>query len=340
MAPKLKDIASELNLSITLISHVLNGNATKFSIKKETEQLVLNKAKELGYVSNKIARGLRTKKTNTIALLTPDLANPFFARLTKIVQNELHKLGYNLMVLESNDETVKEIDEMKLLHSNGIDGMIIIPVGDEYIHIEELANENYPLVVLYRTFKNIDANAVTVGHYRNIYTIVSSLIAKGHTKIGMLQGKDIRFANSERLRGYREAFRENNIEFIEDYVLKDGFEREQGYNGTKKLLEMSFPPTALITNSDALTLSALQVIKEKGLIIPDDIALVATNVLRLQRSLFVPISTVRHPVKDLGKIAVKTLMDNINSKEKKPSAEVVLKSKLNIIEASLLSKIS
>ena len=84
MSVTLKDIASELNLSVSLISQVLNGNAMQLKIKKETELLVIKKAKEMGYVPNKIARGLRIKKTNTIALLTPDLADPFFHRLPKL----------------------------------------------------------------------------------------------------------------------------------------------------------------------------------------------------------------------------------------------------------------
>jgi len=149
MVVTLKKIASEVDVSVSLVSQVLNGKATQSRIKKETELLVTKKAKELGYVSNKIARALRTKKNNVIALLTPNLANPFFAKITKVVQNELNRYGYSLMILESSDETKKEIEEMKLVQSRGIDGMLIIPVGDEFEHIENLANENYPLVLLY-----------------------------------------------------------------------------------------------------------------------------------------------------------------------------------------------
>ena len=330
MAVKLKDIASELNLSVPLISQVLNGNAKQLKIKKETAALVTKKAKELGYVSNKIARGLRTKRTNTIALLTPDLADPFFAQIAKVVQNELHRLGYNLMVLESHDETSKEIEEINLLEANGIDGMLIIPVGDEYLHIENLSKKNYPVVLLYRTFKEIDANTITIEHYINSFTIVSSLIEKGHTKIGLLQGKSIRFANSERLRGYKDALKKNNIDFIDDYIIKKGFYRQHGYKGTKQLLSLPSPPTALILNSDLQTLGSLQAIKENKLKIPDDIVLVATNILHIERSLFVPISTVCHPVEELGKIAVKTLLDDINNSGKNKKVKVVLKSKLNI----------
>ncbi len=330
MVVTLKKIASEVDVSVSLVSQVLNGKATQSRIKKETELLVTEKAKELGYVSNKIARALRTKKNNVIALLTPNLANPFFAKITKVVQNELNRYGYSLMILESSDETKKEIEEMKLVQSRGIDGMLIIPVGDEFEHIENLANENYPLVLLYRTFNNVEANSVTVSHYLNMNILVSSLIKSGHSRIGLLQGKDIRFANLERLRGYKDAFKENNIEFIDEYINKTGFEREDGYEGAKRLLELKLPPTALITTSDALTFGTLQVIKEKNLKIPDDIVFNATNCLYIDRSMFVPISTLSHPVEELGETAVRTLIDNIELNEQKRNVNIILKSNVNI----------
>ena len=332
MPVTLKKIASELNVSTSLVSQVLNGKARQSRIKKETELLVVKKAKELGYVSNKIARGLRTKKTDTIALLTPNLADPFFARITKVVHNELHHYGYNLMILESNDETSKEIEEMKLVRANGMDGMLIIPVGDEYLHIEELAKKDYPLVLLYRSIENIEVNTITVDHYYNIYKMVSFLVKKGHTRIGLLQGVSLRYANRERLRGYKTALKENNIEFANEYVVKIGFEREHGYNGTKKLLELPTPPTAIILNGDFQTFGSLSAIKEKGLQIPDDITLVSTNILNIEEYIFVPIFGIHHPIEEMAKSAVSILIDSIENSKKNQRKKIVVKSKFNINE--------
>ena len=333
MAVTLKRIASELDVSVSLVSQVLNGKAEQSRIKKETELLVTKKAKELEYVSNKIARALRTKKHNVIALLTPNLANPFFAEITKVVQNELNRFGYSLMILESNDETKKEIEEMKLVRSRGIDGMIIIPVGEEYFHIEKLESQNFPLVLLYRTFENVDVNTITVDHYANIYNMVSSLIRKGHTKIALIHGKTIRFANNERLRGYKDALKKHNIDFVNEYIVKIGFEREQGYNGTKKLLELSSPPTAIILNGDLQTFGSLHAIQEKKLKVPDDIVLVSINILYLEHFLLTPLFAVHHPIKEMGKSAVQILLNNIQNIQqngKRQRVKNVFKSTLNI----------
>ncbi len=336
MPVTLKKIASELNISTSLVSQVLNGKAAQSRIKKETELRVIKKAKELGYVSNKIARGLRTKKTNTIALLTPNLADPFFAGITKVVQNELHRYGYNLMILESNDETGKEIEEMKLVRSNGTDGMLIIPVGDKYLHIEDLAKKNYPLVLLYRIIENIDVNTITVDHYTNIYNMVSLLIKNGHTKIGLLQGTSLRYANKERLRGYKKALNENKIKFINEYIVRIGFEREQGYSGTKKLLEMPSPPTAIVLNGDLQTFGSLSAIKEKGLKIPNDIVLISTNILNIEDHLFVPLCSIHHPIEEMAKSAVRILLDNIENPKKKHREKIVLESQFNINNESFI----
>ncbi len=333
MAVTLKRIASELDVSVSLVSQVLNGKAEQFRIKKETELLVTKKAKELEYVSNKIARALRTKKHNVIALLTPNLANPFFAEITKVVQNELNRYGYSLMILESNDETKKEIEEIKLVQSRGIDGMIIIPVGEEYFHIEELERQNFPFVLLYRTFENVDVNTITVDHYANIYNMVSSLIRKGHTKIALIHGKTIRFANNERLRGYKDALKKHNIDFVNEYIVKIGFERKQGYNGTKRLLELSSPPTAIILNGDLQTFGSLHAIQEKKLKVPDDIVLVSTNVLYLEHFLLTPLFAVHHPIKEMGKSAVQILLNNIQNIQqngKRQRVKNVFKSTLNM----------
>ena len=333
MAVTLKRIASELDVSVSLVSQVLNGKAEQFRIKKETELLVTKKAKELEYVSNKIARALRTKKHNVIALLTPNLANPFFAEITKVVQNELNRYGYSLMILESNDETKKEIEEIKLVQSRGIDGMIIIPVGEEYFHIEELERQNFPMVLLYRTFENVDVNTITVDHYANIYNMVSSLIRKGHTKIALIHGKTIRFANNERLRGYKDALKKHNIDFVNEYIVKIGFERKQGYNGTKRLLELSSPPTAIILNGDLQTFGSLHAIQEKKLKVPDDIVLVSTNVLYLEHFLLTPLFAVHHPIKEMGKSAVQILLNNIQNIQqngKRQRVKNVFKSTLNM----------
>ncbi len=332
MAITLKNIAVELGLSTTLVSQVLNGKAAEHRIKKETELLVISKAQELGYVPNQIARGLRLKRSKNIALVTSDLANPFFASITKTIQNELREKGYNLMIFGTNDDTEREKEEISLLKSRGIDGLIIIPVGHEYKHLEKLLSRKFPFVILYRTFKEFQANSVTVDNFSSAYDAVNLILKNGHTKIGMIQGKSNIFTNSERLRGYKTALREHNIKFNPNYIIGENFTRESGYLGANKLLEMKSAPTALITTSELITLGALHSITEHKLKIPDDICLVAFDSIDIAHSLMVPISSINPPKKLLGEIAVKMVIDEIEG-GKNQKTKVALQSHFEISES-------
>lgn len=335
MAVTLKNIATELNISPSLVSQVLNGKADQYRINKETGKAVRNKATELGYIPNKIARGLVLKKTKTIALLTPDLSNPYFAKITKVIQNKLREMDYSLMIFESNDETSREIEEIQKLQSNGIDGIIIIPVGNEFGHLENLVNKNFPIVILYRTFKELRASSIKVNNYSNVFDIVSLLIDKGHKNIGLIQGKGSISTNHERFNGYCDAFKKHNLDFSKDLIIEKDFSRETGYLGTIEILKSSNRPTALITTSEFLTLGALQALSENNVKIPNDIALVGFDSLNIKSSLKVPISTVSPPKEELGELAVKLLMSDIKSKGKDKKEMIELESKLHINESGL-----
>lgn len=338
MATTLKDIATVLGLSSALVSQVLNGKAAKHRIKKETELLVIKTAKELGYTPNLIARGLRLKRSKNIALVTSDVANPFFASITKTIQSELRKRGYNLMIFGTNDDIEIEKEEINLLKSRGIDGLIIIPVGTEYKHLEKLLSKNFPFVVLYRIFKNLNANSVTVDNYTSAYDSVNLVINNGHKKIGMIQGKANIFTNSERLRGYKAALSEHNIKFNNKYIIGEDFTRESGYLGINKLLKLSSPPTAFVTTSELITLGALHSITEHNLKIPDDVSIVAFDSLDITHSLMVPISSVNPPKILLGEIAVKMVIDEVENGSNNQKTKVALQSQLDINESMSRTK--
>lgn len=338
MAFTLKDIADELGVSSSLVSQVLNGKAKEHRIKSETVSLVLKKAKEMGYVPNQVARGLRLKRSRNIALITPDLANPFFAALTKIIQNELRKKGYNLMICGTNDDTTVEKNEIELLKAKGVDGLIIIPVGSEYKHLKRLVYEKFPFVLLYRTFKQFNTNFVTVDNYTSVFRIVKLLISKGHRKIGLVQGKRNILTNRERLRGYKDALKECKLKYSEDYIVGHNFTTESGYLSAKKLLKLKVPPTVIITTSELITLGALHAIIENNLKIPEDISIVGFDSLEITDSLMVPICSVIPPKNLLGETAVKILLDDIEGANAKRKTKVMFENRFDINDSILIKK--
>ncbi|MCF8266340.1 MAG: LacI family transcriptional regulator, partial [Melioribacteraceae bacterium] len=271
----LKNIAEKTGCSVSTISRVLNKKGKQFRISKETQELILRTAEELDYKPNELARGLRLKKSNTIGLLVPDISNPFFAHVTHIIQQYAYSEGYTLIVCNTNEDISLEIDHIDLLRRKGVDGFIILPVGTESAHIKELANRNFPFVLMDRIFENLDSNAVVVDNQKGSYQAVKHLIDNGHTRIAIIQGLKKTSTNSARLKGYSEALREANIELDDRLIVGNDFRRENGYIETKLLLKRKDPPTAIFSTGDLITLGILEAMSEESKSIPKDISLVS-----------------------------------------------------------------
>jgi len=328
MSVTVKDIASKLGISVSTVSRVLNDKAEKYRISTKTKKLVLQTAEELNYRPNFLARGLRLKKTKTIGLIIPDISNPFFAHVTRMIQLAIYKSGYSLIVCNTDENIDIEVEEIELLRSKGVDGFIILPVGTEYNHIEKLIQDKIPLVLLDRCFDELQTNAVIVDNYLGAYNAVQHLIENGHKRIAIIQGLPNTYTNNERVTGYKMALKDNKIPIDENLIVGNDFRKENGYIETKFLLNIDNPPSAIFTTSDLITLGALKAIFEEGIRIPEEISLVAFDEIEFAPFLIAPLSVVSQPKDLMGEIAVKILIDDIHGKTNEEKQRIVLKPKL------------
>ena len=321
------DIARKAGLSVSTVSRVLNEKTATYRIKKETEKRILKTAKALNYRPNQLARGLRLKKTLTIGLVAPDLSNPFFAYVVKSVQNAVHKLGYSLMVCDTNESLELEIEHVNLLRNKGIDGLIAMPVGQTGRHFEPLLREGLPLVLLDRSFNELKTDSVVVDNYQGAYDAVEHLILYGHTRIAIIQGLLRTYTSHGRLQGYKEALSRHGLVIDENFIVGRDFGKENGYIETKLLLQLKAPPTAIFATSDLITLGALQAISEEGLSIPADLSLVCFDDIDFAPFLACPLTVVAQPKELMGDIAVKLLAQQMQTR-KTEAKRIVLKPKL------------
>lgn len=334
MTSKLADIAEHTGLSISTVSRVINGHTRKYRISNKTKDLILSAANELNYRPNALARGLRLKKTHSIGLVVPDISNPFFAYVTRIIQNYAHSSGYSLIVCNTDENIESEKEQIELLLSKGVDGFIIMPVGVEFSHIEELLNENYPMVLLDRCFESLDTNSVIVDNFQGARTATEYLISLGHTNIAIILGLRNTYTTNERLRGYTSAMGDNNIAINSQYVAGKDYRIENGYIETRFLLSLETPPSAIFTTSDLITIGALKAIYEENLNISDDISLIAFDDSEFAPFLKSPLTAIRQPKEIMGEMAVKLLLDDINgNKAETTKSKIVLKPKLIIRES-------
>ncbi len=333
IAVTLNEIAEQAGVSVSTASRVLNDKAAEFRISSETESLVLRIADELGYRPNQVARGLRLQTTNTIGLVAPDIANPFFASIVQRVQTVSHDLGYSLVVCNTNEDAELETEHLNLLDSKRVTGLIAMPVGQDDSSYRAWLKTGVPIVLVDRYFEGLDVPAVVVDNYRGSYEATSFLASAGHTRIAFIQGLPGTYTNTERLRGYRAALEDHKLGVNGDLIVGGDFRQQNGYIETKLLLSLEDRPTALFASSDLITLGALKAIDEERLNIPGDISLLSFDDFDFAPYLKCPLTVVRQPKEMMGEVAVKLLVEQL-SNSAADNKRVVLKPRLIVREST------
>lgn len=328
MGVTLNDIARKAGVSVSTVSRILNGKSAQYRIAQETEELVRQTAHKLKYRPNQFAVGLRVSKSHSIGLVLPDVSNPFFAYITRSIQIAAHACGYSLMVCDTNEDLALEVEHIGLLRSKGVDGMIVLPVGQESSHISELVRDDVPIVLVDRAFGDLPIDSVIVDNYHGAFEAVEHLIRFGHSRIAMIQGLPNTYTNTGRRRGYVDALIKHGLSVDESLIVGKDFRKENGYIETKLLLQMNDRPTAIFSTSDLITLGALQAISEEGLKIPDDISLVAFDDMDFAPFLTCALTAVAQPKEHMGEIAVKLLVERMRKHEKREARSIVLTPKL------------
>lgn len=319
------DIAEKSGYSITTVSRVLNGKSDKYRISISTQKKIESTAKELNYIPNEFARNLRTGKSQTIALVVPSLKNPFFSEIASAINLEARKSQYITLIGDSDDDILIEKDEVKQLSSRNIDGMIIVPCGNEYDHLLNLKESGTPVICIDRYFKNQEISYVTSDNYDGAYTATQYLIGQGHTNIACIQGVEYSLPNVERVKGFKDAMNDNRLTTYS--VSGDDFSEQNGYLETKLLLQNSKRPTAIFGLSNTISMGALRALKEENILIPDEISLLTFDDNPYLDYIEPPLTRISQPIEDICKIAVKLLISRINEKEL-ISKRVLLKTRL------------
>ncbi len=322
MAATLKDVAGRTGLSISTVSRVLNRKGGASRISKATVELVLRTAEELNYQPDVLARGLRLKRTQTLGLVVPDIANPFFSHLTRSIQKAAHRYGCALMVCNSEENVALERTHTELLVGKRVDGLILAPTGEPGAHFALLGARKAPFVFLDRNVEGVPAPAVLLDNRRGGYVAARALLEAGHRRIGLIQGSAASTTTIQRREGYLEALGEAGIAPAPELMVGRYYSRESGYAGVRQLLALAEPPTALFATSDVHALGALEAVLEAGLRIPDDLSMVSFDDVAFAPFLFCPLTTVAQPWEAMGEAAVDALMRRIDAETQEYEKQV------------------
>ena len=317
----IKDIARICGVGVSTVSRAINNHQ---DINPATKQLIMETVKKYGFVPNNTARNLKRTDTKCIAVLIKGITNPVFTSMLRVVEEEVDKKHYSL-VLRHVEYFQDEVDvALELIKEQRLRGIIFL--GGHFAQLEDkLAKLTVPFVIA--TAGCIPENmsrklysSVTVNDEKEGYLMTKYLIQQGHRKIAILAADEMDASIScLRLKGYRRAMEESGLTVDEDLIcsMKDDIEwysLQNGYAMTKELLERRNDVTAIFAISDIMAIGACRAIRDKGMRVPQDIAVAGYDGIDMGMYSVPSITTVKQPVEEIARESILLLLDIISGK--------------------------
>lgn len=336
----IKDIARELGISPSTVSRALKDHP---DISPETKKAVNALAEKLNYQPNIVALNLRQSKTNTIGVIIPEIVHFFFSTVISGIEDVAYSAGYNVILAQSNESLQREKTDIKALFNSRVDGMLISISREttEFDHIESIISKGVPIVFFDRVYDNNQLSKVLVDDFEGAKEATLHLIKQGYKRIAHLEGPPNLAISKQRLEGFIEAHKQNSLSVNKDMIVPCPFGTiEEGKAATAKLLKLKNPPDAIFASNDPAAMGSMQAIKEQGLKIPNDVAVVGFSNWLFSSMMDPPLTSVDQPGFEMGQEAARILIRHIERKDR--DTEIVpetkiLKTKL-IVRASSLKK--
>jgi LacI family transcriptional regulator len=331
----MKDIAREANVSVALVSYVLNGKEKESRVGKEVSLKIKQIAKELNYEPNYLAKSLRSGKTQTLGLILADISNPFFANIARIVEDEARHNGYTVVIGSSDESALKSWNLMNVLINRQVDGFIIISSEKSEKQINYLIEKNIPFVLLDRYFPELPTNLVAINHYQSAFDAGKHLADNGYRRIGLIAYTSKLHHMQERVRGYTEALQASGISLNKKWLQKISIYHieDEIKTAIDVMVSGRDKVDAIIFATYSLAVNGLKYIDKLGLKIPKDIAIVSFGQAEGFDLYYCPITYIWQPIEELGKNAVNLLVEQIKD-PKQAIKQVLIESKLMARESS------
>jgi DNA-binding LacI/PurR family transcriptional regulator len=329
MKINIKHVAEKSGFSTATVSRVLRNYS---GVREKTRKKVLEAVSELNYEVNAVARSLRQEKTYSIGIVVGNVLSQFYSVIAKSVEDTANKFGYNTILCNGDENPEKELNYLKVLKSNRVDGIILTPTGKNSEYVNNLISSGTKVVLLDRVIEGVDCDAVLVDNANGAYKAVKYLIDQGYKRIGIINGYLDRTTGAERLKGYLQALAEANIAKDNSLIKIGDFKKESGKKLTKELLKQVNKPEAIFVTNIDMSMGALSAIKEMGISIPDEIGIICFDDSEWAPIITPPITVIRQPVYQLGSTASELLIKNIENNEK----DLIHKSKIIILQTELI----
>lgn len=321
-----QDVAELAGVSITTVSFVVNNKkGGNVRISEETRKRVWDAVKALNYRPMAAARMLRTNRSNLLALMIPHIETPFQPLLAGAVQREAEKKGLDVIIYATNDEAVREEEFVRNLIARGADAAIIHSHRLNAEDLEQLVTADVAVVVHGQSPTHPYVDNVMLDETGAARKMTSYLISQGHRRIGALVGPQATWGGRLRQEGYQQALADHDLPLDEALIYEaDFFQQGAGRAGMDYLLSLSQPPTAVFAASDMLAVEALLCAVDCGLDVPQEIAVTGFDNTRESTMVRPQLTTVEKDVDVLSRVAVRLLMERIDSSELLPARQEII----------------
>jgi DNA-binding LacI/PurR family transcriptional regulator len=329
----IKDVARMVGVSISTVSRAMRDFP---EVNQETRQAVLRAAEELDYQPNQVALSLVTKHTHSIGVIVPNL-DYFFATAVRGIDELAIEAGYTVLTCQSNESYGREITNTQRLMNSRVDGLIVSlsSATSNIDHFRRLLQREVPIVFFDRVNSDLEATKVVLDNYDGAVQAVTHLLEQGCQRIAYLAGPAALSISNQRKEGYLGTLQKHGQPIVEKLIVHCEFDREHAYRATLQLLDSSPRPDAIFTVSDRIAVGALLALRERGVRVPDEVALVGFNDEPVASLLTPALSSVAQPAFEMGKLAAQLFVEQLNSDLLRPFQQVILKPFLVVRESSL-----
>ena len=312
----IKDIAKALGLSTSTVSRALRDS---HEISAETKKIVLEYAEKNNYKPNPIALSLKERRSRSIGVIVCEIANSYFSQVINGIESIAYDNGYNVIIAQSRESFEREMLNLQYLTSRSIDGLIISvsTESNDFSYLKELHQKKMPIVFVVRIVDEIETHKVIADNYKGAYEATLHLIECGYERIAAITTPSSLSISRERLAGYKAALTDNGIDVdveLIKYCQHGGMIFSEVQTVVDELLANKNKPDAIFAAADKLTTNCLRIFKTKKMIVPDDIGLIGFSNIDLAELLNPPMSVIRQPAFEMGEVAMKLLLQVIESK--------------------------
>jgi LacI family transcriptional regulator len=309
----MREVAQRVGVNKSTVSRVLSGKSP-MGASPDTADAIRDAARELGYFVDPWAASLRTQRTQTIGVLLPSLTDTVLATIYEAIDEVATESGYQVLVASTGDDAEEQRRRVQLLEGRRVDGMVITTARiDDEKYLNQLRDRGIRFVLANRA---VDGHPVTRGddHGGGVQA-TRHLLAAGHRRIGIIAGASYACTSADRTQGYCDALAESQTDVDPRLIVESGPRLDDGINGARRLLAVDPPPTAIFAVNDEIAVGAMAAIKDAGLEIGSDVAVVGYNDTPLASRLPIPLSSVHHPVDLIGRRAMQSLLALLDGQE-------------------------